>query len=1095
MNRDSKFDHRFQEKIQEVKRMCIERRRFRWLIRFAMTTALFTILATLLFQLAGDAVVMRQMIAYSFLAAEVFLAWLWLFRPLRKPITDEQVALFIDENYPELQNRAVSMVTVGAQIEDKTAPPLSVVAEHFLSESQVAVRKSAFAYAYHDDNFDKQTWTVATLLAASLLIMYYYRAEWVPSFVGGPVLGWGAKLGDFTVEPGNARVRAGDDLLILVKSQKTGKAVSIRWREGGGSWQTAPMKLGDSDFVRFHRFANIAEPIDYRIEFGGRSSRRFAIRVWTPPEVDAVDVTYRYPDYLAMPPREVPNSGHISALEGSSVSLRVHVNKPIRKATAVFESGEKLRLRRDGALAWRGDFQLSRDDRYHIELVDRAGEASLFNPAYDVKAQQDTPPSVKIAFPYRDMQVSPLDEIAFQFKVVDDFGLESFGLQYQVAGREPQTLDLSGSDDPGLDAEGDRLIMLEELNLEPGDLITWTVWARDRKPDRPEFETFSDPYFLETRPFRLQFREAVSNQNAGAMGMQGGGGSDMIRQQKEALIAVWNLRRRLSRIDGETFIADNDRILQAQTQIRDQVKAGAAMSDNPLAAQLDQAVEKAVAHLQAALWPDPAADLTAAAVNQQMAYRLMLKLEPPDAQVGRQRAMGGGMGGGRQRAGMGDLEMSRNRNFYEDERRTQMREEAASQALNNIRDLARRQKMVNDEIAKLISELDSDESRRREIERRLERLREELRKNIEKLDQMQQTLDQMDPQLANDARERLDQARDQMNRGLENLEDDRLQEARSAGANAAGDLRNLEEELKSQARGSVSERLADLQRQTSEMEALQERIREKVAEMQKDKDSPKLDAASAVDQRKGELLEDKKRLAEQFKRVMDRAADTAELAANNQEALSRKLGDWLRQSSREGVPEAIEETRDLVEYGIWEDLSDRERDIAEKLGNVAAGLEEASEQWVADDVQAREKALGEIERLLEQARAMQQGDADERMRQFVERDFKEWSERLRNAENFLGGNGVAWEDVRAVRREIEKFRRMFRREELAPKFDLFLRAVVNPLFQTAERLQTDIDALRQERRFVLANEGEIPEKYRKQVAHYFETLSETERDD
>jgi len=1105
MSHAPKLDDYFQSKVQEVKRLCVERRRFRWLLRFAWTTALLTGAFTGLLFLAGDEIT-RNALATIYVVAEALLAWRWLYLPLRRPITDEQVALFIDENYPELQNRAVTMVSVGEAAETSEDTPLPLVAEHFLRDSRDAMRKSKLAYTYHSQNFDKQTWTVAILLAASLLTVVHFRAYWTPGYIGG-LLGWRTAPRDFTVEPGDAKIREGENLLILVKSASGGKDVSLRWREAGRPWQSASMTLGESDRVRYHRFADIRSNFEYQVQYGVRRSPRYDVRVWVPPEVEAIDIAYSYPDYLDMPTRDMPNSGHIAALEGSTVTLRAHVNKGLDKATVVFDSGATLALQSRGARVWEGAFTALKDDRYHIELVDSDGEISLFNPTYDVKVQPDQPPTVSVAFPGRDMEIGPLDEAPFRFKVVDDFGLADFGIQYRIAGREPRILSLAegrltdgGASEgegeggaSGRDAEAEYLLPLETLGLEPGDLITWTVWARDRKPDRPEYETFSDPFFLEVRPFRREFREAVSNQGAGG-GMQGGqGGADLVTQQKNALIAVWNLRRRLGELDRVSFQDDHGRILEAQTAIRDQVQAGGeTMGRGPLVKQLEEVLDGAVSSLQKSVWPAPQQQLSEAAVRQQEAYRLLLKLEPTQSQVARSRAMAGGMGGGRRQPGMDELELDRNRNFYEEERRTQARQEAASQALDDIRDLARRQKMINDEIAKLISESETDEDARREAQRRLERLREEMRKNIEKLDQMMQRMNELDPQLANDARQRLEEARQEMNRGLQEMDGERLQEARSAGADAAADLERLEDELQREARGSVGERLADLRGEAQRMQRKQEDIREQVDRLQEGKDSPRLDAANAADQRKTQLMDDKRELAESFQRFMENAADTADLARNSQEALSRKLGDWLRRVSREGLPEAIEETRDMVSYGIWDDLAERERDIAEKLREVGASLDQAAEHLVADDVQAREKALDQIQRLLEDAQTMRDGDAQAGMRQFLERDFKDWTEGIRNAENFLGGQGASWEDLRAIRREIERFRRTFRREELAPKFDLFLRAVVNPLFQTAQDLRTDIDRLRKKRRFVLADEGDVPEKYRKQVADYFEALSETE---
>ncbi|MBI1784359.1 hypothetical protein HYR69_04370 [Candidatus Sumerlaeota bacterium] len=72
-------------------------------------------------------------------------------------------------------------------------------------------------------------------------------------------------------------------------------------------------------------------------------------------------------------------------------------------------------------------------------------------------------------------------------------------------------------------------------------------------------------------------------------------------------------------------------------------------------------------------------------------------------------------------------------------------------------------------------------------------------------------------------------------------------------------------------------------------------------------------------------------------------------------------------------------------------------------------------------------------------------------------------------------------------------RRDFRRHSLAPQFDLFSKEILNPLAETADRLERDIlKALRSEE-FVLTDEGSVPSQYRKRVADYFESLSGAQR--
>ena len=83
-------------------------------------------------------------------------------------------------------------------------------------------------------------------------------------------------------------------------------------------------------------------------------------------------------------------------------------------------------------------------------------------------------------------------------------------------------------------------------------------------------------------------------------------------------------------------------------------------------------------------------------------------------------------------------------------------------------------------------------------------------------------------------------------------------------------------------------------------------------------------------------------------------------------------------------------------------------------------------------------------------------------------------------------------DISGIRREIEKMRRNYRRENLVPQWDLYLQGVAQPLIQAAQALSQDIEERKKEREFILRDDGGIPDQYRKNVSEYFQTLSDSE---
>src|SRR6185503_14023005 len=97
----------------------------------------------------------------------------------------------------------------------------------------------------------------------------------------------------------------------------------------------------------------------------------------------------------------------------------------------------------------------------------------------------------------------------------------AFGLAYTVAGQETQFVDLGQGTAANEKRPFNYLLKLEELSLQPAQLVSYFLWADDVGPDGKIRRTSSDMYFAEIRPFEEIFREGQSQD--GQDGEQGGG--------------------------------------------------------------------------------------------------------------------------------------------------------------------------------------------------------------------------------------------------------------------------------------------------------------------------------------------------------------------------------------------------------------------------------------------------------------------------------------------------------------------------------------------------------------------------------------------
>ena len=141
--------------------------------------------------------------------------------------------------------------------------------------------------------------------------------------------------------------------------------------------------------------------------------------------------------------------------------------------------------------------------------------------------------------------------MSFEGTVYDDFGVQAFGLASAVAGKEMKMIEL-GRSVPGKEKRPFKyLLRLEELGLQPDDLMSWFVWADDIGPDGKVRRTTGDLFFAEVRPFEEIFREGQSmsagcpsSSNNSSNPVQGGSQAEKLAElQKQIISATWKLFR------------------------------------------------------------------------------------------------------------------------------------------------------------------------------------------------------------------------------------------------------------------------------------------------------------------------------------------------------------------------------------------------------------------------------------------------------------------------------------------------------------------------------------------------------------------------
>ena len=190
-------------------------------------------------------------------------------------------------------------------------------------------------------------------------------------------------------------------------------------------------------------------------------------------------------------------------------------------------------------------FPLAASQTYQLQLVDADNRTNKVPAQFVFEVLKNRAPELKLASPRGDVRPSALEEISFEGTVWDDFGVQAYGLAYSLVGQEPKFIELGGAVPAKEKRTFQRVLRLEDLGLEPDQLLSWFVWADDIGPDGQVRRTTGDLFFAEVRPFEEIFREgqAMEGQSEQQAGQQGNRTARLAELQKQIINATWKLQR------------------------------------------------------------------------------------------------------------------------------------------------------------------------------------------------------------------------------------------------------------------------------------------------------------------------------------------------------------------------------------------------------------------------------------------------------------------------------------------------------------------------------------------------------------------------
>jgi len=438
------------------------------------------------------------------------LAFKRIFYPLGVRITDDDLALFVERHFPELNDRLISAIQLTREPldtgrEGATNSPELVAA--LVADAEQATAQIDFKRVIVGKHVGKiALWAAAVVLAlgGAGIARSDYASIYLHRVVGGSTK-WPQrthlKVLDFT---DNKKVwPRGEDLTIAVQVEDHEPSkILLEYQFATGEKGRERMSPLAGKRYQF-TFTRLTGPFKFFVEGGDDITAEHSVDIVTPPSIDSVKLFYEYPPYMRMantPADRPETSGNVVAPIGTKVRLEALTNEDLKSAVLAigFKGKETVsdvpvaKTAEGHPRLLQGVFTVSETlSEYALNLTALNGLGNRDPIRFTIKGVEDRPPDIVVKDPLGDEFVTDLCERPLEIEVKDDHGIARIALEYRILAQNPaKTKDWTGVEfnrEQNSRDYGEPLIKSEytlnigQMGLSPGDHVEIKFRAEDYK--------------------------------------------------------------------------------------------------------------------------------------------------------------------------------------------------------------------------------------------------------------------------------------------------------------------------------------------------------------------------------------------------------------------------------------------------------------------------------------------------------------------------------------------------------------------------------------------------------------------------------------
>jgi hypothetical protein len=455
------------------------------------------------------------------------LAFKRLFYPLGVRISDDDLALFVERHFPELNDRLISAIQLTREplvdssegVATSNSPELvaALVADAERATSQIDFKRVIIGK--HVARIALWAAGVVLALGSAAIARPDYASIYLSRVFGGATK-WPQRTHlqvlDFAE---NRKVwPRGEDLTIAVEyegSEPSKTMLEYRFSTGEkGRERMSPLAGKRFQFT----FTRLTGPFEFFVEGGDDVTATHTVDIVTPPSLDSVKLFYDYPTYMRMtntPPDRPETSGNVIAPIGTKVRFEALTNEDLK--SAVLALGTKGKETMSDLAVGKTPEGRSRALSGGFTVVDPLSEYALTLTAtnglgnrdpirFMIKGVEDRPPDIIVKDPLGDEFVTDLCERPLEIEVRDDHGIARIALEYRILSQQQgKSKDWTGVEfnrEQNSREYGETLIKSEyvlnigAMGLQPGDHVELRFRAED-------YKDVGGPNLRQTKVFKM----------------------------------------------------------------------------------------------------------------------------------------------------------------------------------------------------------------------------------------------------------------------------------------------------------------------------------------------------------------------------------------------------------------------------------------------------------------------------------------------------------------------------------------------------------------------------------------------------------------